>query len=192
MTRAAVPAPWRRVGNAEAPIYRNPRALPRGRIVHRVAAADEAEALAALRTDRDLLAREALASPEEAAVLASSLPEGSAAPPAAPVRFERDEPNAVTLSFAAAANGLAVLTDSYYPGWKAWVDGQPAPIYRINYGFRGIPVSQGASTLELKYEPASFVVGLFLSLLGIAVTAGAAAGIHFRVRASTEATVSRS
>jgi len=191
VTRAAVPAPWRRVGNAEAPIHLNPRALPRGRIVYRVTAADDAEALAALRTDRDRLAREALASPEEAAVLASSLPGESAAPPPSPVRFERDEPNAVTLSFAAAADGLAVLTDSYYPGWKAWVDGRPAPIYRVNYGFRGIPVPEGARTLELRYEPASFLVGLFLSLLGVAVTAGVGA-VYFCRRASTAATVSRS
>jgi len=192
VTRAAVSAPWQKVANAEAPIYLNPRALPRGRIVYRVTAADDAEALAALRMDRDRLAREALASRQEVAVLASSLPGESAAPPASPVHFDRDEPNAITLSFEAAADGLAVLTDSYYPGWKAWVDGRPAPIYRVNYAFRGIPVPEGSHTLELQYEPASFLIGLFLSLLGVAVTAGVAAGIYFRVRASTEATVSRS
>jgi len=192
VTRAAVSAPWQKVANAEAPIYLNPRALPRGRIVYRVTAADDAEALAALRMDRDRLAREALAPRQEVAVLASSLPGESAAPPASPVHFDRDEPNAITLSFEAAADGLAVLTDSYYPGWKAWVDGRPAPIYRVNYAFRGIPVPEGSHTLELQYEPASFLIGLFLSLLGVAVTAGVAAGIYFRVRASTEATVSRS
>lgn len=192
VTRRAVSAPWQAVDNAEAPIYVNPRALPRGRIVYRVTAADDGQALAALRTDRDRLAREALASPEEAAALVSSLPGETAAPPASPVHFDRDEPNALTLSFAAAADGLAVITDSYYPGWKAWVDGNPAPIYRVNYGFRGIPVPEGSRTLELKYEPASFLVGLFLSLLGVAVTAGVTAAIYFRARASTEATVSRS
>ncbi len=49
--------------------------------------------------------------------------------------------------------GLLVLSDAFYPGWTATVNGQVAPIYRTNVMFRGVPVPQGESTVIFDYHP---------------------------------------
>ncbi len=54
---------------------------------------------------------------------------------------------------------LLILTDTYYPGWKAYVDGAETPIYRANYTFRAVEVPSGKHTVRFTYEPASIVVG---------------------------------
>jgi uncharacterized membrane protein YfhO len=108
------------------------------------------------------------------------------------VRFETDDPNAVALSMNLDDPGLLVLSDSYYPGWRAWADGEPADIHRVNYGFRGIVVPAGRHTVEMRYEPASFRVGLFVSLLGLAALVGAGAAVYPFGRARAAAMASRS
>ena len=95
----------------------------------------------------------------------------------------------------APSGGMLVLSDAYFPGWRAWVEvagggglpeaieaGQAAypsivdpitgqietevPIYRANGMMRAIPVPPGRSTVRLKYVPNSIKLGLYLSFLG--------------------------
>ena len=54
---------------------------------------------------------------------------------------------------------ILALTDTYYPGWKAYVDGVETPIYRANYSFRAVEVPAGSHTVRFTYEPVSVVVG---------------------------------
>lgn len=61
------------------------------------------------------------------------------------------------------------LGDSYYPGWKAFLDGDEVTIYRANYLFRAVALPPGRHTVEFRYEPASFALGIWIS--------GAVAGI---------------
>jgi uncharacterized membrane protein YfhO len=67
-----------------------------------------------------------------------------------------------------------VLTDVYFPGWKATVDGHEAPIQQVDYLLRGVRVPAGAHTVEFRYEPASFTAGWIVSLLALIGIAGAA------------------
>ncbi len=60
-----------------------------------------------------------------------------------------------------------VLTDTYYPGWRASVNGRPASLSLANYAFRAVPIPSGESSVTFGYEPASYRVGLFLALLSI-------------------------
>jgi len=161
MTRRPVGEGWRLAYSGEAPIYENLEALPR---VH--------------------LQPVGQACPERSRREPVSCPNGS-------VSFARDDPDAITLKVTTDRPAQVVLTDSYYPGWRAWVDGAPATIYRVNYGFRGIPVPTGSHTVELRYEPATFRVGMFLSLLTLAALAGAAVTLYLRRRARPSATASR-
>ncbi|MCL4359717.1 YfhO family protein [Patescibacteria group bacterium] len=62
---------------------------------------------------------------------------------------------------------LLFLSDTYYPGWKAYVDGRPAELYRADYAFRAVPVPGGKHTVVMRYEPASLWIGIAISLLGI-------------------------
>ncbi|HEX5416336.1 MAG TPA: YfhO family protein, partial [Chloroflexota bacterium] len=67
----------------------------------------------------------------------------------------------------ASGQRLMVLTDSYYPGWQATIDGRPTPIYEVNLMFRGVVVPAGAHQVVFTYQPASWRVGLAGSALGI-------------------------
>jgi hypothetical protein len=88
--------------------------------------------------------------------------EGSGVP--SPVTVDDYTPNEVRLSVAAPSSGLVVLKDAYFPGWQAWVDGQPAPVIRVDGIVRGVPVSgAGVHTMVVEYRPASFVRGAWLA-----------------------------
>jgi hypothetical protein len=75
-------------------------------------------------------------------------------------------------------SGMLVLLDNYYPGWHATDTavlpesnantGSPLPILRTDLTFRGVPVEEGTREVRLRYEPATFRLGLFLASLAIA------------------------
>ena len=94
-------------------------------------------------------------------VTLSKLPESSTI---SNIRYtgNRIEAN-VTTSHA----GFLVLTDTWYPGWKAFVDGKETPIMRANYTFRAILVPRGSHTVRFSYEPQSVVIGATLSLISL-------------------------
>jgi hypothetical protein len=75
--------------------------------------------------------------------------------------------NRLDLQVNAEENSLLVLSDTYYPGWKAFVDGKKTKIYRADYTFRAIPLSAGTHRVELVYDPLSFKLGAGLTLFGI-------------------------
>ncbi len=74
-------------------------------------------------------------------------------------------PERIKIDVDIASNGVLVLTDLYYPGWKAYVDGKESRILRANYVMRGLPIESGRHRVEFVYEPASFKVGLWTTLL---------------------------
>lgn len=47
-----------------------------------------------------------------------------------------------------SGNGFLILTDSFYNGWKCFVDGKPTSIYKTDFNFRGIVVPKGNHTVE--------------------------------------------
>jgi uncharacterized membrane protein YfhO len=61
--------------------------------------------------------------------------------------------NNVEISTETDRDGLLVISDTYYPGWKAWVDGNQTVIYRTNLLFRGIHVTAGRHTIYMKFSP---------------------------------------
>jgi uncharacterized membrane protein YfhO len=76
---------------------------------------------------------------------------------------------------------LLVLTDIYYPGWKAFLDGRRVPLERVNYLLRGVAVPAGEHRVELRYEPTSFRLGWMISLATALALIGAVL-FHFRRR----------
>jgi len=76
--------------------------------------------------------------------------------------------------------GYLVLLDSYYPGWRAYVDGIEARILVANYAFRAVEVRAGKHRVEFLYRPRSFYAGLSVTCLAIALGAAAV----FRGRAA--------
>jgi hypothetical protein len=68
--------------------------------------------------------------------------------------------------------GYLVNTDAYYPGWKVYVDGGPATLYRANLAFRAVRVPPGRHTVRFHYEPRSVLLGLAVSALAACVIVG--------------------
>jgi uncharacterized membrane protein YfhO len=56
-----------------------------------------------------------------------------------------------------------VLTDAFFPGWQATVDGQPAAIVRADFALRGVSVPAGRHQVVFEYTPASFRLGAAIS-----------------------------
>ncbi|NQU16848.1 MAG: YfhO family protein [Candidatus Saganbacteria bacterium] len=68
--------------------------------------------------------------------------------------------------------GILFLSDHFYPGWKAYVDGKKTTIYRANYMFRAVPLSAGNHSVVFSYDPLSFRLGAFISFISILGIAG--------------------
>ena len=69
---------------------------------------------------------------------------------------------------------LLYVSDTFYPGWKAYVDGKEVAIVRANYMFRAVPLPPGGHTVRFVYDPFSFKLGVAVSLvtlLGLVVFA---------------------
>ncbi len=77
-------------------------------------------------------------------------------------------PGHIVLDVDAARPSLLVVAESYYPGWRATIDGLPATILRANYLSQGLVMPMGRHTVELSYEPDSFRYGALISVAGLA------------------------
>jgi len=64
--------------------------------------------------------------------------------------------------------GILVLSDSFYPGWQVYVDGDEKNILRANYFFRGVYVPEGEHEVVFRYAPTSFRIGMIVSLSTLA------------------------
>jgi hypothetical protein len=76
----------------------------------------------------------------------------------------QDTLNRVTIRAVLDAPGYLVLADTWYPGWRATVDGEPTELLRANYAFRAVSLEAGEHTVEMVYRPTSVLVGGVLSL----------------------------
>lgn len=98
---------------------------------------------------------------------------GRACPPNSPLEAEVEQiersPGRYALDLNLPAPGWLALSEVWYPGWTARLDGAPTPLARANYLFQAVPVPAGQHTLELRYRPLSFYGGAALSLAGLAL-----------------------
>lgn len=75
--------------------------------------------------------------------------------------------NIIKLKVSTPQNGILVLSEIYFPGWKAYVDGVEKKVYRCNWNQRAIPIAAGNHNVEVKFEPASFYRGAWISSLSL-------------------------
>lgn len=74
-----------------------------------------------------------------------------------------DEGERVSIGVDANTTSFLVLTDTWYPGWHAYADGEERPIRRANYFFRAVRVEPGDETIVFRYEPESVQRGAMIS-----------------------------
>ncbi len=165
-------------------IYRVPDPLPRAYLVTSVRrAADGAEALALITRADFNPGREAVVEglsydlDSEHGDTHESLPPSPLVGEGLGVRgvpVVYDGWNSVSLRVEAPGPALLVLSDTYYPGWQAFVDGVPVPLLRANYAFRAVALSGGAHEVVFRYAPASFAWGGRISLISLIAVLGLA------------------
>lgn len=88
------------------------------------------------------------------------------------VNIIKDGENEIELEVETDVSGFLVLSDTYYPGWKAFVDGQPVKTYQANYAFRAIAVGEGKHLVKFVFEPTHWRLGLAISGLALLGTLG--------------------
>jgi uncharacterized membrane protein YfhO len=79
-----------------------------------------------------------------------------------------ENPNEVVIHSVGDQAGWVVLGDTWYPGWRAWVDGEQAPIQHANYVFRAVAVPAGTHEVRMNYRPMWFYGGLGVSMMSVA------------------------
>ncbi len=80
------------------------------------------------------------------------------------------QPQTIEIAVNAKQNGYLFLSDTYYPGWKAYVDGKESTIYRADYAFRAVPVTSGKHLVRFVYDPVSFKIGVGTSAIAFIMT----------------------
>jgi len=84
------------------------------------------------------------------------------------------QPNYVAIQAAMSCRGMVILSDSWFPGWRATVDGHPARIEKAYGAFRGVVVEAGEHTVEMEYRPWSVYVGAAMTAAGALIALWAA------------------
>jgi hypothetical protein len=153
-------------------VYENPSGYPRAWIVHEAAVERDAKRAAeALSTPGFNPRQTALV--DGAVVLYPAMTDAQET-----VGFTAVAPNRIQMDVLAASRGLLVLSENYYPGWRATVRDRDARIYRVDGALRGVAVPRGRSSVILDYSPASVYWGGALTLTAFLGTA--AFGIYLR------------
>jgi hypothetical protein len=146
------PLPLREVySGPDARVYANDDAVPRAFVVGaEQVAADQLAAVTAPGFD-----------PRRTAIV--STPQRISGTGRASIVADEDE--RVVVRADADGRALLVLADTWFPGWKATVDGRPAPIVRTDQLLRGVVIGAGRHTVEFTYVPWSWRAGWIVSLL---------------------------
>jgi hypothetical protein len=95
-------------------------------------------------------------------------PVSRAAPGSSEVRISSYQPSEIRLQVTADQPGVVLLTDAFFPGWTADVDGVASPVLRGDCFFRAVPVQDGMHTVTLHYVPRSFYCGLVIAVAVLA------------------------
>lgn len=78
-------------------------------------------------------------------------------------------PDRLVVEAALTTPGLLVLSEVNYPGWTATVNGTAAPIIEVDGLLRGVALPAGAARVDLIFRPVSLLIGLALSVMGLAI-----------------------
>jgi len=143
--------------------------LSRAFIVHRAVVAADDETALALTQDAafDPAAEIVLAAADERKRQLVGVFGEQAIGDSASTHIVSYKPEAIEIEAELATPGYLVLTDAWYPGWEATVDGEPAPIKRADLLFRAVALDAGRHRIVFTFRPVSLRIGAGISLAGL-------------------------
>ena len=154
---------FRLVYDGDVKVYENLNAFPRAFVVHRAEMVSEThEAIARMNAEEFDPAQVAVIEGDVPLAQLAALPEGQATG-GSTVDITKYQDQRVELRVTTERAGFLILSDTYYPGWKAYVDGKQVPIYPTDVVLRSIFLEQGEHDVEFVYSPGSFKAGVLIS-----------------------------
>jgi len=149
-------------GRSGRKVFRNPHVFPRAWAVHRIVPVQKVP-------DGQALIRDHLEDLHDQAFVEGAAPRDwkLAACGGDNISITGYEAERVVLRAAMACDGAVVLSDMYYPGWQAFVDGKPVAIQQVNLAMRGVAVPGGVHEIRYVFRPKPVLLGAILTALGI-------------------------
>ena len=148
-------------------IYKSTNAFPRVWSVHRAVALASEDRVLPTMEDSGFDLR-------HAAFFLGETPKLSACAGEDRTTFEHSDFHSVVIKAQMQCRGLVVLSDNYYPGWIATVDGRPARIWEAYTAIRGVEVEPGTHRIEMNYHPLTLRLGALMLLVSVMGLAGLA------------------
>ncbi len=145
--------------------YRLPWQPQRAFVVREVAVAQNRDELYQILSSPDF-------DPFRTAVLWEPIPLKPAPRAGDGVVITSDTPACIGLQARLGAPGLLVLSEVTYPGWRAYVNGQPAKLYEADGILRAVPLPEGESRVVFRFLPLTFYVGVAFSSLTVLLITG--------------------
>jgi hypothetical protein len=148
----------------EVNIYRSETVLPRAFIVHRaIFEPDSQKVIEQMKRHENhfsVLAVLNCATPQDIQRQLAQAPvvDNSS------VVIKKYSPNEVVLQANMASAGLVILSDTYHPDWKAFIDGRASEIFITDYLVRSVFVPAGTHQIQFVFKPFSFYLGRMVSL----------------------------
>lgn len=150
-------------------VYENTNVLPRAFRVRRVEPSPSVEAALTRLGDGFEFRHAALVETDEVLAVQRSLAAAANdADDAGTTEIRAETPGSVTIATTGTSPALLVLADLAYPGWRAEVDGEPAPVLTVDGVLRGVVVPAGAHVVGFRYRPSSLLVGMLVTIVALA------------------------
>jgi hypothetical protein len=162
----------------QSKVLENPNALPRAWIVHSARKEENPKEILRLLGSGEVDPKQEALLEEDPPQQMSQHPGGSSADQAL---VEEYGANSMKLKTSSGSAGLLVLSEVYYPAWKAYVDGEPAEVYATDQLLRSVPIPEGEHEVELRYESEALEAGIMISMVACAVLVvlAFAAGVRY-------------
>jgi len=140
-----------------------PGAMPRAWVVHHVIAAKSVDELRQSVEDPAVNLATTAISMEAVPALEDCADRGAAS-------FIRPDSDTVVMNADLACRGLLVVSEAFYPGWEATVDGKTQPIYEVFGALRSVVLESGSHRVEMRYRPGVVALGASLSFSAIVLS----------------------
>ncbi len=161
----------RLIYDKEVKLYENTTVLPRAFIAHMARGFTDREVIWEAIGDRSYDPLKVVMYEGDAPVGGGLSGSGEGRDTYSKVEITSYEADRVVIDATSAAPGLLVLTDAWYPGWRAYVDGAEVEIRRAYGLFRAVYMDKGRHEVTFSYRPRSFTIGFFSFLAGTALCA---------------------
>ncbi|MDI6782588.1 MAG: YfhO family protein [bacterium] len=171
---------WKPIENiAQTAVYENLRAMPRAWLVPAIITLKPEQILTAIKTSR--LPNGTIFNPYQFALVEKPLNFAvNQLDASAKVEVVKEEETSMKLVSYSYSSSFLVVSDVYYPGWKAFVNGKIQPIEQTNYILRGLILEPGKNEIQLVYQPFSFRLGLIISVVTFFLLFGGTIGFSIK------------